>query len=306
MYICGIFANFVEVYTYSEIMKILIADAGATKTDWVRLSLDGNSDFKVESYSGIGISPLHHDTDMIEEELRLVRAALGESFDKIRFFGAGIGSPVIAGKMEAILSEMFSCRDIKADSDMAGAARAMLADSAGIACIMGTGSNSCHYNGTEIDRKSASLGYLLDDEGGGVAYCRRLLSDVFKNIAPNDIIEKFNDRYSLSVSEVVDHLYRRSSPNRWIAGFMPFIVENISHPYIKELVETQTESFFDREFKSYSENELCVEGIGFVGSVAAELSSALETAVLKRGWKLRAIVKNPIDSLIKLYTTKSK
>lgn len=279
-------------------MKILIADAGATKTDWVKLTLGKTSGDEEEFYSGIGISPLHHDTDMIEEELRLVRASLGESFDKIRFFGAGIGSPSIAGKMEAILSESFSCRDIKADSDMTGAAMALLGSEPGIACIMGTGSNSCHYNGKEIDRKSASLGYLLDDEGGGVAFCRRLLADVYKKIAPLDIIEEFENRYSLSVSDVVNHLYRKPSPNRWISGFMPFIIDNISNPYINSIVETQIRCFFDREFVSYSERELKEEGIGFVGSVANELKPFIEDEMKNRGWKLRKIIRRPLDSLI--------
>lgn len=279
-------------------MKILIADAGATKTDWVKLTL-GNPIGKEEYYTGIGISPLHNDTDMIEEELRLVRASLGEAFDRILFYGSGIGSALIAGKMETILSEMFSCRDIKADSDMAGAALAMFGSEPGIACIMGTGSNSCHYNGKEIDRKSASLGYLLDDEGGGVAFCRRLLSDVYKKIAPMDIIEDFQNRYSLSVSDVVNHLYRKPSPNRWIAGFMPFIIENISHPYIRSLAESQIEIFFDREFVPYSDNELKQEGIGFIGSVAYELRTIIESAMQRRGWKLRAIVSKPLDLLIK-------
>ncbi|MDE6561919.1 MAG: hypothetical protein K2K75_11105 [Muribaculaceae bacterium] len=278
-------------------MKILIADAGATKTDWVKLTL-GHSGSEEEFHTGIGISPLHNDTDMIEEELRLVRAALGETFDKICFFGAGIGSPLIAGKMEAILSEMFSCRDIKADSDMAGAAKALLGSESGIVCIMGTGSNSCHYNGEEIDRKSASLGYLLDDEGGGVSFCRRLIADVYKKIAPKDIIEEFEKKYSLSVSEVVNNLYRKPSPNRWISGFMPFIVDNLNHPYIRSLVESQIDIFFDREFCSYPEAELKEEGIGFVGSVAVELKSFIEAAMDRRGWKLREIVRRPLDSLI--------
>lgn len=282
-------------------MKILLADAGATKTDWVSLSFTDRSDCSIESYTGVGISPLHHDTDMIEEELRLVRASLGESFDEIRFFGAGIGSPVIAGKMEAILSEMFSCRDIKADSDMAGAARAVFGSEAGIACIMGTGSNSCHYDGHAIDRKLASLGYLLDDQGGAVAFCSRLLSDVFKKIAPADIIAGFDDAYHLSVSEVVENLYRRQSPNRWIAGFMPFIVDNASHPYIHALVASQIDLFFNREFRAYSDEELRGEGIGFVGSVAFELKDAIVEEMKRRDWKLRAIVKSPIDSLVNLH-----
>lgn len=282
-------------------MKILIADAGATKTDWVKLTYGKNSGYEEEYHTGIGISPLHNDTDMIEEELRLVRAALGDSFDMIRFFGAGIGSPLIAGKMEAILSEMFSCKDIKAESDMLGAAMALLASSPGIACIMGTGSNSCHYDGSAVDRKSVSLGYLLDDEGGGVAFCRRLLADIYKKLAPQDVIEEFEKRYSLSVSDVVNHLYRKPAPNRWISGFMPFIAENLSHSYILSLVESQIERFFEREFHSYSESQLKEEGIGFAGSVADELKATIEKVMQKRGWKLRAIVRKPLDSLINQY-----
>ncbi len=281
-------------------MKILIADAGATKTNWVKLSsVKDCSEWTEERHSGVGISPLHHDMDMIEEELRLVRASLGDSFDKIRFYGAGIGSALIAGKMEAILSEMFVCNDIKADSDMSAAASALLGSEPGIACIMGTGSNSCHYDGNTIDRKSASLGYLIDDEGGGVAYSRRLLSDVFKGIAPREIIESFDDKYHLSVSDVVEHLYRRTSPNRWIAGFMPFITENSSHPYVEKLIESQTGWFFGREFSSYPEKMLKEEGIGFVGSVADELRIFIEAEMNKRGWKLRAIEKQPLDTLVK-------
>lgn len=279
-------------------MKILIADAGATKTDWVKLTYGPNTKEVKEYYSGIGISPLHNERDMIEEELRLVRASVGDTFDIIRFFGAGIGSPVIAGKMESILSEMFSCRDIKADSDMAGAAKGLLGSDPGIACIMGTGSNSCHYNGTYIDKKSASLGYLLDDEGGGVAFCRRLLSDIYKHLASEDIIKEFDNRYSLTVSDVVNQLYRKPNPNRWISGFMPFIVEHLEHPYIMTLVDSQINRFFDREFASYSESELIDEGIGFVGSVADKLRPNIESAMQRRGWKLRSIVNRPLESLI--------
>ncbi len=278
-------------------MRILLADAGATKTDWVKLTLDASGEVYEDSYSGLGISPLHHDTDMMEEELRLVRADLGNSFDVIRFYGAGIGTPLLARKMETILSEIFDCYDIKADGDMAGAAVAALGDARGIACIMGTGSNSCHFNGKDIDRKSVSLGYLLDDQGGGVAFSRQLLSDVFKKIAPEDIISKFHEAFGLSVSEVVDHLYRQPSPNRWIAGFMPFITANSSHPYISDLIKYQINIFFDREFASYSEDELKNEGIGFVGSVACELSDYLSAAMHERGWKLRSIVRKPLKSL---------
>lgn len=279
-------------------MKILIADAGSSKTDWVRIDTDDTSARRTETYSGIGISPVHHDSDTISEELRLARASLGERFDKILFYGTGIGTPLLAGKMESILSDIFSSPDIKADSDMAGAARAVLSDSPGIACIMGTGSNSCHYDGNSIDRKSASLGYILDDEGGGVAFCRRLLSDVFKKVAPAEIRNKFEAKYTLSVSDVVENLYRKPAPNRWLSGFMPFIVENSADPYVESLVRSQIERFFDREFITYPDSELKEEGIGFVGSVAYLFENHIIVAINKRGWRLRTIVKNPIESLI--------
>ena len=305
MYILRVFINFVGNIHIFEIMKILIADAGATKTDWVKLTLKDASSNDEETYTGIGISPLHHDTDMIEEELRLVRAALGESYDKIRFYGTGIGTPMISGKMEAILSEMFSCSDIKVDGDMAGAAAAVLGSSPGIACIMGTGSNSCHYDGKEIDRKTVSLGYMLDDEGGGVAFAKRLLSDIFKDLAPEDVKQKFMEKYDLSVGDVVEHLYRQPSPNRWIASFMPFICENRSHPYISSLIESQIDNFFNREFPAYSDKELKEEGIGFAGSVADVLSESIAKAIEVRGWKLRGIIRKPLPSLIQKYKQKN-
>ncbi len=281
-------------------MKILIADAGSTKTDWVKLTRNESSEVHEESYTGIGISPLHNDADAIEEELRLVRAALGETYEIIRFFGAGIGTPLRAMKMETMLSEIFNCPDIKANSDMAGAAMAVLGQKPGIACIMGTGSNSCHYDGKIIDRPTASLGYILDDEGGGVAYSKRLLSDIFKKIAPEEIISKFDEKYGLSVADVTENLYQKPSPNRWIAGFMPFLVENMSVPYISDLIASQTERFFDREFAPYPEEELKNEGIGFVGSIAEILSPYIKNEMDKRGWRLRNIISKPMDNLVKI------
>lgn len=300
-YIICIFTEFSLILwcIFAKTMKVLIADAGATKTDWIKAVCDDSSDRRTETYTGVGISPLHHDSDMITDELRLVRAALGDSFDRIRFYGTGIGSPMLAGKMEALLSDIFKSQDIKADGDMAGAAIAVLGNSPGIACIMGTGSNSCHYDGNAIDRESTSVGYLLDDEGGGVSYGRRLLSDIYKKIAPEDIIRKFDEKYSLTVSDVLENLYRKPAPNKWIASFMPFIIENASNPYIISLVEKQTERFLDREFYTFPEKELKEEGIGFVGSVAYLFSDTLKMLMDKKGWRLRDIVRRPLDAIVR-------
>ena len=280
-------------------MTVLLADAGATKTDWVRLTgLPGSFD-ATGTFSGSGLSPVHMDSDVIVAELRKIKEALGVSFDNIRYYGSGVGSPVMAEKMEKALSCVFDCDDVVADSDMAGAAIAVLGDSPGIACIMGTGSNSCHFDGQAIDRKSASLGYILDDDGGGVAFGKALLSDIFKGIAPADVTTLFLDRYDLSVADVVDRIYRQPSPNSWIAGFLPFIVEHSSHPYISDLIDVRIKRFLEREFFSYPQRELVYEGVGFVGSPAVLFADRIRREFDSRGWTVRGFIAKPLSNLVK-------
>lgn len=277
--------------------RILTADSGSTKTEWVATcSFAGGAD-SADTFSGPGLNPHFLDSAQIVEEMECVRGRLGADFDSVRFYGAGVGNDEMVRKMEKCLQSVFNSSDIKADSDMAGAAHAVLGDLPGIACIMGTGSNSCHYDGSAIDRRFPSLGYILDDAGGGVAFCRRLLGDIFKDIAPKEIRDAFHARYNLTVADVLEHLYHHPAPNRWIAGFMPFVVSHKSNPYIATLIEVQLEYFLTREFSGYSDHELKEEGIGFVGSVAAELEEQLMRNLTAREWKLRGIVRKPLEIL---------
>lgn len=280
-----------------EVKKILIADSGSTKTDWLKLIVNDGSVSDSETFECRGLNPVLLEEREIEAELKKVKLRLGQNFDSIRFYGAGVGNPDNVKKIADCLANVFDCPAIKADSDMAGAARAVLGHSPGIACIMGTGSNSCHYDGYAIDRKSVSLGYILDDNGGGVAFGRRLLSDIFKGIAPREIRDAFQERYNLTVPEVLRHLYREPAPNRWLAAFMPFIIEHKRHPYIAMLIAVQLEYFFDREFIGYAQEELKEEGIGFVGSVAHLLSEEIHRNLDARGWKVRGILAKPLARL---------
>lgn len=275
--------------------KILIADSGSTKTDWVKLTEGECSTLESETFTCGGLNPVLLDGMQITTELQKVRFRLGADFDKIRFYGAGVGNPQMADKIEKCLSDIFKCPDIKADSDMAGAAIALLGNTPGVACIMGTGSNSCHYDGKKIDKKRPSLGFILDDNGGGVAFGRKLLADIFKGIAPAEIRDAFHEKYQLTVPDVIDHLYRQPAPNRWLAGFMPFIIEHKRHPYMSVMIAVQLEYFFDREFMAYSEHELKEEGIGFTGSVAGFLTDEIHRNLDARGWKIRDIVARPLE-----------
>lgn len=279
-------------------MTILLADAGSTKTDWVRLTKNQHSASVDGTYSGPGISPVHDDSESICNKLLAVSDNLAKSFDRIRFYGTGVGAPLFVKKIEDCIASIFSCSDIKADSDMAAAAHAILGNRPGIACIMGTGSNSCHYDGKTIDRKSTSLGFILDDDGGGVAFGKRLLADIFKCIAPEDIRDKFFNRYNLQTADVIEHIYRQPYPNRWIAGFMPFITDNINDPYISCIVDSQIERFVEREFVKYSDSELKEEGVGFVGSIAVLFADRIRNEFNKRNWKIRKFTAKPITELI--------
>lgn len=279
-------------------MKRLIADSGSTKTDWVKTSDDTHSNGQSEIHTGLGLNPRLLQSSEIEAELKKVCERLGSDFDEILFFGAGVGNEEMAKKIENCIHGIFNCSGITVKSDIVGAAMALLGDSPGIACIMGTGSNSCHYDGIGIDHKPCSLGYIIDDNGGGTAFGRRILFDVYKDIAPKEIRDAFFSHYDLTVDDVVSHLYKLPSPNRWIAGFMPFIVRYKNHPYVADLVDSQLNYFLDREFFTYSERELREEGIGFVGSVAYYLSDEIKTHLKLRGWKLRDILQKPLDKFL--------
>ncbi|MDE6343031.1 MAG: hypothetical protein K2K93_12025, partial [Muribaculaceae bacterium] len=140
------------------------------------------------------------------------------------------------------------------------------------------------------------LGFILDDEGGGVAFGRRLLSDYFKSLTPDDISNQMMEKFDLKVDKVVERLYKQPSPNRWIAGFMPFIMEHIQHPYMSGLVRSQVERFLDREFSQYPEQQLRHEGIGFVGGVAWQLRDIIREVMDRRGWKLKNISRYGLSS----------
>lgn len=275
---------------------ILIADSGATKTDWVRLTVDAFGE-RIVSYSGPGLSPLHHSGSFIRSELRNVAETLGSSFDRIRFYGAGIGTPDLELQMTGILSSSFNAEDITATSDVLGAAKALYGQHPGIACIMGTGSSSCHYDGRRIDYRVPSLGYILDDDGGGVAFGRRLLADIYKQLAPAYIRDEFIGRYGLTKEGLIRHLYQEASPNRWMASFFPFIAEHMEDRYMSGLIESQIDRFLMREFSGYQKETLTEEGISFVGSVAQILQERIIKAVERRGWKMGIIIRKPIEKI---------
>ncbi|MCL1867943.1 MAG: ATPase, partial [Paludibacter sp.] len=244
-------------------MKI-IADSGSTKTHW---NCAGN-DFFTQ-----GINPFFLEENeiktLITNELS-VKIVFNE-ISEIYFYGAGCTSEK-SNILHNALSANFPNAKIEAESDLLGAARALLQHSAGIACILGTGSNSCFYNGVEITANAPSLGYVLGDEGSGAALGKSLIRNVLKRMISENIIKKFEEKYSISTAEIIENVYRRPFANRYLAHFSEFLLENQYEPEIDALILNEFQAFFDRNIAKY---DFLNHTVNFVGSVAFHFSRQL-------------------------------
>ena len=275
---------------------ILIADSGSTKTDWRAVSEDG----KVKGYSTAGINPVFMGPDEISGIVsgRLLPDLEGK-VDEIRFYGAGVISKEVSGNVCAALKNVFPGAECYAESDLLGAARAICGFSSGIACIIGTGSNSCLYDGKEIVKNVRAGGYILGDEASGAYFGRRFLSDFVKGLLPQAIEKEFAARYSLDYPSVVQKVYKEPMANRYMASFMPFLHEFLNHPYVKNLLRTGFEEFIARNVAQYDGCRYLE--VGFTGSVAFYfkdiLLKVLEDARIKPG----RIVRTPMDGLIQFH-----
>ena len=196
--------------------------------------------------------------------------------------------------MAGILKEFFPNASIQVDSDMLGAARALCGDSEGVACVLGTGSNSCLYNGTEITDQVPSLGYILGDEGSGAALGRRFISDCLKRQLPESVSKEFMERYSLSKDIIIENVYRKPLPNRYIAGFVPFIHEKRAIPEVHKMLVQCFSEFFTRNIINYHKPWLPAH---FVGSLAGLFADELIEAADSLGMTIGRIMTSPIIGL---------
>ncbi|MBO5787536.1 MAG: ATPase [Bacteroidaceae bacterium] len=274
-------------------MTILIADSGSTKTDWV-LCNNGNVTAHVKTQ---GLNPTIQST---EEILSVLEAELAgeiapDAPEKIYFYGAGCAYDLANSRMELAITSIFTTKDIYINSDLLGAARALCGHEEGIACILGTGSNSCLYNGKDIVENTPSLGYILGDEGSGAHLGRQLVSDCIKKQLPKDIREKFMQQYNLDVASILEKVYHSPLPNRWLGSLTPFIIEHRKNADIRAMVTSCFTQFFKRNVMVYRHSWLPIHIIGGIGiSFSEEIKEAAESLGLSIG----NIFESPIKGLI--------
>ena len=275
---------------------ILIADSGSTKTHWC-LSQQGKV---IRDVYTDGINPFYQ-TDMEIITLlanQLIPKLETIDIDRIYFYGAGCAFPDKKILVSRGLVRFFGNSIIDIQSDLLGAARSLFQHEKGIACILGTGSNSSYYNGKEIVENVSPLGFILGDEGSGAVLGKQLIADCLKKQLPEWLCEKLLDEYELTPAMILDQVYKKPFPNRFLAQFTPFLSEHIEEPSIFNLVYDSFDAFFIRNVMQYPLEDMKV---GFIGSVAHYFRDTLEIVASERGINISEIIQNPMEGLVKYH-----
>ena len=276
-------------------MKLTV-DSGSTKTDWVFF----NTPDDARTIKTQGINPCHQSEEeiinIIKKELLPDTGGINlSSINEVFYYGAGCATASICSQVAGILKKFFSKASILVDSDMLGAARSLCGHSEGVACVLGTGSNSCLYNGRDIIDQVPSLGYILGDEGSASALGRRLISDCFKRQLPESVSTEFMQRYSLTKDSIIESVYRKPMPNRYIAGFVPFLIEKRHITEVHKMLIICFTDFFVRNVINYHKPWLPVH---FVGSLANSFADELKETADSLGMTIGRIEASPVKGLV--------
>ena len=283
-------------------MMILIADCGSTKINWTLL----NGKEKVAQIFTTGMNALLLTEEEMKEQIKseLMPHLTNYKVDEIHYYGAGIVSDEIKQQVvNALRANFLSTGKIEVATDLVAAARAVCGRQPGIACILGTGSNSCYYDGEKVVMNVSPLGYILGDEGSGAVLGKLLVGDVLKKQLPQHLCDKFMKEYNLDYTTIITSVYRKPAANRFLAQFAPFLEHNIEEPAIHDLVFRAFTDFFKRNVASYpGYKEL---PCNFVGSIAFCEKAVLQEAAEAMGITIGTIIKDPMEGLVKYHSAEA-
>ena len=278
-------------------MKI-IADCGATKSQWRVLYDDGS--IKELTAGGINASTMSATAiaEIISEISDKISAADFPAAE-IYLYMAGLASDGLISTIHAIFARSLNVSCLEINSDLLAAARAGCGHSPGIAAILGTGSNSCEYDGSNIVRRISSGGFILGDEGSAATLGKLFLSDFIKGLIPAEIATEFASRFTSDYTDIVANVYgRESSPSGYLGSLAPFIMEHYDHPYIKGLVEDNFRNFIRRSLKQYDTDNLPV---GVIGGFGCALKDIFERIAEEEGISISRFLKAPVEGLIEYH-----
>lgn len=283
---------------------ILIADSGSTKVHWCLMAANGHT----AEFITDGINPLFQTSDAMRNSIcnqllpQMASMLWAGTVSHVFFYGAGC-TPEKSPFVEKAIESVFKKAKVFVASDMLGATRGLLGHEKGVACILGTGSNSCLYDGEQIIKNVPSLGFILGDEGSAATLGKRLVSDLLKNQLGDDLKEHFLSQYAINQADVIEHVYRQPFPNRWLANLARFCAENIDDPRIHDLVYDHFAQFVKRNISQYytTEEQKQSMPVGFVGSIAFYYRPVLEQVMSDYGFRVGKILQDPIPGLVEYH-----
>jgi glucosamine kinase len=274
----------------------LIADSGSTKAEWCLL--DGK---KKKIFYTQGLSPYFLSSEqiqhIIEQELQ---TKMKQVPDEIFFYGTGCSSPDNVKSVKKALQRSFLQAKVSVDHDLMGAAKALCGSEKGIACILGTGSNSCFYNGKKIIKNSPGLGYVLGDEGSGAYLGKKVIQYFLYNTFDEDLMDRFVARFKTTSYEILDAVYKKPLPNRYLASFAIFLAENRGHYMVENIIEDGFNDFFFNHVYKYRESWTLP--VNFIGSVAYGFKDVLKEMCSSYELQLGKVLQKPMDGLIKYHS----
>lgn len=278
-------------------MKI-IADSGSTKTMWLLVSSEG----LIKTIETAGYNPFYYEISQLQQIITqsILPQILHLEVDTIVFYGSGCSTAENCRLVETALRRINPQAKIIVYHDLLAAAHALLGNEQGIACILGTGSNSCLYDGKQIVANVPSLGFMLADEGSGVYIGKLLITDVLYGNAPSEITQMLHQQYRFSRASVLEAIYRKDRPAAYIAGFSKFVSQNIHHPFCKTIVSKAFDDFIRVHVSKYENYQKYP--IAFVGSVANAFQDILDERLALAGLKLGAIEAAPSEGLIRYHS----
>ena len=279
---------------------ILIADSGSTKCSWALCDTTG---VLIQEISTIGFNPYFIDHLSVMNHLE--KSELNQYKEKIKyvfFYGAGCSSKEKNKIIELPFESFFKNAEITISHDLDAACFAMYNGNASITCILGTGSNSCFYDGKEIIENAPSLGFIVGDEASGNYFGKKILSLYFNNVMPTELKEKLKERFETDISIINKNIYNNNRANVFLSRYFPFITETRNHPLIQQLIKDTLDEFINLHVKCFSKcNEV---DINFIGSVAYFLSKEIQDSLKRNDLKVGKILKNPIKKLIEFHFEK--
>jgi len=276
----------------------LIADSGSTKTEWCLLKNNKPTLFTTQ-----GMSPYFVNAEQVEQIMRteVFPFLKKNKIDEMHFYGTGCKNPANLKMFKKVFAKLFQEAVIEVDNDLSGAAKALCGHEKGIACILGTGSNSCYYNEKRIVKNSPGIGFILGDEGSGAYLGKKVVQHFLYNLFDDDLRARFDAKFVTTDSEILESVYKKPLPNRYLASFASFLAENRGHYMIENIIEDGINDFFYTHIVTYRESSKLP--VHFTGGIAYGFKDVVVQLCKNYDMRVGNILRSPMEGLIRYHTS---